>query len=104
MTRSTIRSAALPAEGKWRLAHLHQPTWNGERLALARRIGEWRAHQSAGTAPGAHPSATPQPSHIETAQEIDIFAKIERLADLHQKGILSPEEFATKKAELLSRL
>jgi Short C-terminal domain len=33
-----------------------------------------------------------------------IFAKIERLADLQQKGILSPEEFAAKKAELLSRL
>jgi hypothetical protein len=36
--------------------------------------------------------------------EIDIFAKIERLADLQKKGILSPEEFAAKKAELLSRL
>jgi hypothetical protein len=50
------------------------------------------------------PVQHPQPSHAETAQEPDIFAKIERLADLHQKGILSPEEFATKKAELLSRL
>ena len=40
----------------------------------------------------------------ETAREIDIFAKIERLAELQQKGIVSPEEFAAKKAELLSRL
>jgi Short C-terminal domain len=31
-------------------------------------------------------------------------AIIEKLADLHQKGILSAEEFAAKKAELLSRL
>jgi len=46
----------------------------------------------------------PPPERAETAQETDIFAKIERLADLQQKGILSPEEFATKKAELLSRL
>jgi hypothetical protein len=37
-------------------------------------------------------------------QETDIFAKIERLAELHGKGILSSEEFAAKKAELLSRL
>jgi hypothetical protein len=43
------------------------------------------------------------PNRVETAQENDIFAKIKRLADLHQKGILSAEEFATKKAELLSR-
>jgi hypothetical protein len=50
------------------------------------------------------PVQHPQPSHAEPAREIDIFAKIERLADLHKKGILSPEEFATKKAELLSRL
>lgn len=33
-----------------------------------------------------------------------IFAKIEGLALLHQKGILTEEEYATKKAELLSRL
>jgi hypothetical protein len=46
----------------------------------------------------------PGPSRPETVQESDIFAKIERLADLQKKGILSPEEFASKKAELLSRL
>lgn len=33
-----------------------------------------------------------------------IIAAIESLAGLHQRGILSDEEFATKKAELLSRL
>jgi hypothetical protein len=46
----------------------------------------------------------PEPSRAETVQEGDIFAKIERLADLQKKGLLSPEEFASKKAELLSRL
>jgi len=50
------------------------------------------------------PAPNPAPHRAETAQETDIFAKIERLADLQQKGILSPEEFAAKKAELLSRL
>jgi hypothetical protein len=49
-------------------------------------------------------SPKPEPNRGEAAQEIDIFAKIERLAELQQKGILSPEEFAAKKAELLSRL
>lgn len=34
----------------------------------------------------------------------DIFAKIERLADLHAKGILTDDEFQAKKADLLSRL
>lgn len=36
--------------------------------------------------------------------EGDIFALIEKLADLRQKDILSEDEFATKKAELLQRL
>jgi hypothetical protein len=36
--------------------------------------------------------------------EEDIFSKIERLAELRQKGVLSEEEFAAKKAELLGRL
>jgi hypothetical protein len=38
------------------------------------------------------------------AQKEDIFLKIERLANLKAKGILSEEEFISKKAELLSRL
>jgi hypothetical protein len=38
------------------------------------------------------------------APEADVFTTIEKLAQLHAKGILSDEEFATKKAELLSRL
>lgn len=46
----------------------------------------------------------PEPYRGNTTQDTDIFAKIERLADLQQKGILSPEELGAKKAELLSRL
>lgn len=37
-------------------------------------------------------------------QSDDIFLKLERLADLQKKGIISDEEFASKKAELLERL
>jgi hypothetical protein len=36
--------------------------------------------------------------------QADIFATIEKLAGLRDKGILSEQEFATKKAELLARL
>jgi Short C-terminal domain len=45
-----------------------------------------------------------EPYRPESSQETDLFVKIERLAELHKKGILSSEEFAAKKAELLSRL
>jgi putative oligomerization/nucleic acid binding protein len=56
------------------------------------------------------PSSSPPPPVQENfgAQpaglEADVFATIEKLADLRAKGILSDDEFATKKAELLSRL
>ena len=38
------------------------------------------------------------------AAEDDIFDKIERLAALHAKGILTDKEFEAKKADLLDRL
>ena len=49
-------------------------------------------------------SASPMPATPSSGGEGDVFALIERLADLHAKGVLSDEEFATKKTELLSRL
>ena len=49
-------------------------------------------------------STSPMPATPPSGGEGDVFALIERLADLHAKGILSAEEVATKKTELLSRL
>jgi hypothetical protein len=50
-------------------------------------------------------SAAPRPPAAAGGESADdIFAKLERLAGLRDKGILSEEEFAAKKAELLARL
>lgn len=49
-------------------------------------------------------SAPSQPSSVATQPTSDIFATLEKLAELRAKGILSDDEFASKKAELLSRL
>lgn len=57
--------------------------------------------------PAASSPSPVQPSSVgaqSVAREADIFTTIEKLAELRGKGILSDEEFATKKAELLSRL
>ena len=54
----------------------------------------------AGTTPADKASDLAQSS----ADEADIFAKIERLAGLHQKGILTDQEYQSKKAELLARI
>ena len=51
--------------------------------------------------PAAPPASAPTPE-VDTADEVaDALA---RLGDLRDKGIISPEEFDAKKAELLSRL
>ncbi|WP_372835408.1 SHOCT domain-containing protein [Puniceibacterium confluentis] len=55
------------------------------------------------------PSATrdPMPTPVIAVPEVSdeqIFARIERLADLYSRDILSQEEFEAKKAELLARL
>jgi hypothetical protein len=51
--------------------------------------------------------ATPNANAVFAPASADadsIFAMIERLADLHSKGILSADEFTAKKTELLQRL
>lgn len=43
-------------------------------------------------------------NNAPSGNQQDVFATIERLADLRSKGIISDDEFANKKAELLSRI
>lgn len=54
--------------------------------------------------PAAPLAAAPPARAAATATDDEIFSRIERLAELKQKGILTEEEFAAKKAELLARL
>ena len=57
----------------------------------------------------APPPAAPEPAPrsaaaAEPPAEDDVFTKIERLAELHGRGVLTEAEFADRKADLLSRL
>ncbi len=50
-------------------------------------------------------SAEPvDPDHAATTSSDEVFALIEKLADLHAKGVLTDAEFEAKKADLLGRL
>ena len=53
---------------------------------------------------GGEKPPAPSPSPTQTATDGDIFQTIEKLAKLHERGILSNEEFSAKKSELLNRL
>ena len=45
-----------------------------------------------------------QPQSQPQSQQEDITQKLQKYADLHQKGILSDEEFQKLKADLLSKM
>jgi hypothetical protein len=56
-------------------------------------------------APAQAPSSTPpQQANAESTAGMDIFATIDKLAELRSRNILTEAEFETKKAELLARL
>lgn len=62
------------------------------------------SHFASTTQPEAAASTVPAAAPAATGANEDIFDKIERLAGLHAKGILTEDEFRAKKAELLARL
>jgi Short C-terminal domain len=64
-----------------------------------------QAQYQSGPAPQFAPQTQPPaPASGASGDSAAIFAAIESLAGLHERGILSDEEFAAKKAELLGRL
>jgi hypothetical protein len=60
--------------------------------------------QSSQPEPGPKLPADPIPAPAGSTQSDDVFLKLERLAELRAKGIISDEEFSIKKLELLGRI
>jgi putative oligomerization/nucleic acid binding protein len=56
------------------------------------------------TPPARGPAAPPERAPSAGTDADAVLAALERLGDLHQRGILTDEEFAAKKTSLLSRL
>jgi hypothetical protein len=54
--------------------------------------------------PGDSMTAGAAPPTSSQVSSEDIFATLERLAELYKNGVLTDEEFAAKKAELLARI
>ena len=83
-----------------RPAPKHQAQYQSDRPAA-----QHQSQYQSGPAPQFAPQTqAPQPVSGASGDAESIVAAIESLAGLHQRGILSDEEFAAKKAELLGRL
>ena len=93
----TQRVAETPAAAP---APQHQSQYQSDRPAP-----QHQAQYQSGPAPQFAPQTqAPEPVSGASGDAEAIVAAIESLAGLHQRGILSDEEFAAKKAELLGRL
>jgi hypothetical protein len=82
-----------------RPAPKHQAQYQSDRPAA-----QHQSQYQSGAPQFAPQTQAPQPVSGASGDAEAIVAAIESLAGLHQRGILSDEEFAAKKAELLGRL
>ena len=70
--------------------------------------GKVAGRQAAAAAPPAGPAqaaaspAAPAPAAAPRAMDDDAIARLQKLAELHQAGVLTAEEFAEQKARLLA--
>jgi len=93
----TQRVAETPAAAP---SPKHQSQYQSDRPAA-----QHQSQYQSGPAPQFAPQTqAPEPVSGASGDAEAIVAAIESLAGLHQRGILSDEEFAAKKAELLGRL
>lgn len=74
-------------------------------VSKARTEARTDAREASSEAPRTERAAAPPSSPPAPASEMgDILSTIERLAELHARGVLTEQEFRDKKAELLARL
>ena len=91
----TFDVSSLPELGKHRVAE----------TPAAAPAPQYQSQYQSGPAPQFAPQTqAPEPAFGASGDPAAIVAAIESLAGLHQRGVLSDEEFAAKKAELLGRL
>ncbi len=72
--------------------------------AAAKQAESVKAPDFAGAGPAAVPAAEPAQSSGQPTDAASIMSLLEKLSELRDKAVLSDEEFAAKKAELLKRL
>ncbi|CAM3046535.1 SHOCT domain-containing protein [Prescottella defluvii] len=85
------------------IAGTAQATSNAVNRRGQQRAAEQQAYaeQQAAAVPAPQPTPPPAPSPAAPAGD-DLVSKLQQLGQLHQSGVLSDDEFAAAKAQLLS--
>jgi hypothetical protein len=81
-----------------------QQQGSGYSLSFSSQYGQVRPEDLPVVSGNPPPSAAAEPYAESVTESGDVYQAIERLAELRQKGVLSDDEFASKKAELLGRI
>lgn len=103
LVRGIARTAAVAgtASAVSGRVHRHQAEKFAERdAAIAANRGAGYAEGAQSTYQQAAPQAAPQPAPAPAA-EPDLATQLQQLAQLHEQGILTDEEFSAKKAQIL---
>jgi hypothetical protein len=91
--------------GEHRISGVSQQQGPASSLTFVSQLGPVRLDDLSVVAPAAPgPAPTSAAPAERSASSEDPLALLERLAELHKKGVLTSEEFTAKKAELLRRL
>ena len=73
----------------------------GTATAVSGRVANRQAQKNAPAEPAEQPVEAPPAAAAPAPAADDDMAQLEKLGDLHAKGILTDEEFAAKKAQIL---
>ena len=73
----------------------------GIALVAGAKMGQKRAEEAAAQQQAAAPAAAPAPAPAAAPASTDVTAEIQKLADLHDSGALTDEEFTAMKKKLL---
>jgi hypothetical protein len=67
-----------------------------------RQEGRWASQEQQQMAAAPAPAASPPPAAAPPAAEADPIVRLKELAQLHDSGVLTDEEFAAAKAKILN--
>ena len=73
----------------------------GTATAVSGRVANRQAQRNAPAEPEAQPVEAPPAAAAPAPAPDDDMAQLEKLGELHAKGILTDEEFSAKKAQIL---
>ena len=99
---ATVAVGTAVVAGTAGAVHHHQQQKYAQQDAAAQQQYEDAYQQGAADAQAQQPAYMPPPEQAPVAPEVDLTAQLQQLAQLHESGVLTDEEFTAAKQKLLA--